>query len=149
MDHCLPRSSWPTTPIDELVLQDHIDGSRPRGPLTIHSCPDGIPCLIDQHTGIIAKSHHTPIWPLQLLLHAHHNRMANVTTADFIGESGGTASFSPGGPLLLDNDDYPVTWNRRPVSWSLFLYYRLLRGLWALTDCCGALLLQDVDALDD
>lgn len=121
LDHCLPRSSWPTTPIDELVLQDHIRRARLRGPLTVHSCPDGIPCLIDQHTGIITKPHHTSIRPLQLLLHAHHNRMSNITAADFVGESGGTASLGPGGPLLLDNDDYPVTWNRSPVSLVLVL----------------------------
>lgn len=92
---------------------------------SVHSCPDGIPSLVHQHTGIITKSYHRAIWPLQLLLHAHHNSMSDITAADFVGEGGSTASLGPGGPLLLDNDDYSVT------------------------DCCGPLLLEDVDALDD
>lgn len=118
LDHCFPRSSWPTTPVNGSVLQVQIRRAV-RRPLTVHSCSDGIPCLVHQYTRIITESHHSTILPLQLLLHAHHNSVSDITAADFVGESGGTTCLGTGGPLLLDNDNYPITWSNDTVSLSL------------------------------
>lgn len=82
--------------------------SGTRRTLTVHSRSDGIARLVHQNTGIVTKAHDCAILPLQFLLHAHHNGMSDITAADFVRERGG-GTLGTSGPLLLDDDDYPVT----------------------------------------
>lgn len=63
--------------------------SNPR--LTIQPRPNGLPRLIDQDTRIVIEFNHTPIRSLQLLLRPYHNRMSNVSSANFVGCRGGNA----------------------------------------------------------
>lgn len=150
------RSSCPTTPVE-------ISASKtwrrrlswtPRLALTVHSRPDGISGLVDQYASVITEPDKRPIRPLQLLLHTNNDGMTNITTADFTGERSGGGGFGACRSLLLDDDDYPVTYI---PSHNVSLDSQFpsccascwVQVPWRLTDCRGPLLLQDVHALDD
>lgn len=106
LDHCLRRSSCPTTPVERSVCMINFAGILETR--TVHSRPDRISCLIHQYTRIIAKSHYRSIISLDFFLHPHHDSMSDIAATDFVGD-GVSACIGPG-LLLLDNDDYSVTW---------------------------------------
>lgn len=91
---------------------------------TVHSCANGITRLVHQDASVVTKTDNSPINALHLLLDAHNHGMSNISATNLVGKSS-TGAFGAGGPLLLNDNDYTVP------------------------DCCGALLFQDVDALDD
>lgn len=110
----VPQHLWKNVSICKSLYEAN-PGSIGRPPenrplqLTVHSCPDRISSLIHQHAGIISKPNNGTILPLQLLLHADHDGMPNISTTDLVREGGGARTFRRSGSLLLDDDDYPVT----------------------------------------
>lgn len=99
-------------------------GLSPKLPetLTVHSCPNGVSGLVDQHTSIITESDEGAIRALQFLLHANNNGMSDITTADLVRKRSGGRGFGTCGSLLLDDDDYPITYCAIDVSLSVHIF---------------------------
>lgn len=55
--------------------------------------------------------------------------MTNITTADLTGERSGGGGFGACRPLLLNNDDYPVTY--KPITMLAWVLNSLLAVLYA------------------
>lgn len=123
-------------------------GDLLRERLTIHTRPDRIPGLVDEHAGIVSKTNDRSILPLQLLLDPDDHTMANISAADLVRKRGCGGSLGPGGSLLLHDDDYPVTCTSSSCQPTIPPPLELFWVVGGLTDGCGPLLLEDVDALD-
>jgi len=133
---------------------------------TVHSCANGITRLVHQDASVVTKTDNSSINALHLLLDAHNHGMSNISATNLVGKSS-TGAFGAGGPLLLNDNDYTVPYSRsvcNSLDWRIFFaspFLRLVSQNWGicrrfdgtgegrLTNCCGALLFQDVDALDD
>lgn len=80
------RQDSPANPLK--LLSKSLDASRAipvhGDQLTRHPRTDRLTSLRYQHTGIIIKSNHMSIFPLQFLCCSHHDSMSNIASSDFI-----------------------------------------------------------------
>lgn len=117
LDHFLFRNSWPTTPIWMSVYKLQTGGNpKLSEALTVHSCSNRVPGLVDQHTGIIAESDEGSVRALQFLLHANNNGMSDITTTDLVRKCSGGGGFGACGSLLLNDNNYPISCCTTTVS---------------------------------
>lgn len=72
---------------------------------------DGLAVLVDQYAGVVAERDDAAVLPLRVVLRAHHDGVADVATADFVGGGNGDAAagFGTERALFLDDDDDAVT----------------------------------------
>ena len=79
---------------------------------TIHTTPNRLATLIDQHTRIVVELHHRAVLPLHLLRRAHNHGVSNVASSHFVGRADGDSAAGLGTEvaLFLDDDDDAVAW---------------------------------------
>lgn len=77
--------------------------------LTVQSCSDGVPRLVDQNAGVVIELDDAAVWPLDFLPGSNDDRMTDVSPTDLVGDTAVGGILGAKVPLLLNDDDDPVT----------------------------------------
>lgn len=117
--------------------------------LTVHSCSDGVSGLVDENTGVIIELDDRTIRALHFLGRADDDGMANVSSANLVCDTDVVAAVGAEISLLLDHDHDAVTCSSRNPNISVIPLNSEWKRAGYRTNGGGALLLQDIHALDN